>query len=164
MKVTTIGFTKKSARRLLGLRRGSRVKRIVDVRLNNGSQLAGFAKKDDLAWFAREVVEPGEAAWDEAGRVPAAAFREAAGRGLRGLTAPEALGGRGLAMPAMVLLGSARRWGRSSPPSDARASRGRSAAEATQGAMRPDRWQTGPATRVPDPDPDPAPDKEQEHE
>ena len=44
MKVTTIGFTKKSARRLLGLLRGSRVKRIVDVRLNNGSQLAGFAK------------------------------------------------------------------------------------------------------------------------
>ena len=114
--------------------------------------------------FAREVVESDEAAWDEAGRVPVEAFREAAGRGLRGLTAPEELGGRGLAMPAMVLLGSARRWGRSSPPSDARASRGRSAAEATQGAMRLDRWQTEPATRVPDPDPDPAPDKEQEHE
>ena len=29
--------------------------RIVDVRLNNGSQLAGFAKKNDLAWFAREL-------------------------------------------------------------------------------------------------------------
>ena len=55
MKVATIGFTKKSARRFFELLRASGVKRIVDVRLNNGSQLAGFAKKDDLAWFAREL-------------------------------------------------------------------------------------------------------------
>ena len=53
--------------------------------------------------FAREVIEPNAVAWDEAGRVPAEAFREAAGRGLCGLTVPEALGGRGLAMPAMAL-------------------------------------------------------------
>ena len=53
--------------------------------------------------FAREVIEPNAVAWDEAGRVPAQAFREAAGRGLCGLTVPEALGGRGLAMPAMAL-------------------------------------------------------------
>ncbi len=55
MKVSTIGFTKKSARRFFELLRESGVKRIVDVRLNNGSQLAGFAKKDDLAWFAGEL-------------------------------------------------------------------------------------------------------------
>ena len=55
MKVATIGFTKKSARRFFELLRDSGVKRIVDVRLNNASQLAGFAKKDDLAWFAREL-------------------------------------------------------------------------------------------------------------
>ena len=55
MKVATIGFTKKSARRFFELLRASGVKRIVDVRLNNASQLAGFAKKDDLAWFAREL-------------------------------------------------------------------------------------------------------------
>lgn len=55
MKVATIGFTKKSARRFFGLLRESGVERIVDVRLNNRSQLAGFAKKDDLAWFAREL-------------------------------------------------------------------------------------------------------------
>lgn len=55
MKVATIGFTKKSARRFFALLRESGVERIVDVRLNNGSQLAGFAKKDDLAWFAREL-------------------------------------------------------------------------------------------------------------
>ena len=56
MKVLTIGFTKKSARRFFGLLRESGARRIVDVRLNNGSQLAGFAKKDDLAWFARELL------------------------------------------------------------------------------------------------------------
>ena len=55
MKVATIGFTKKSARRFFALLRESGVGRIVDVRLNNVSQLAGFAKKDDLAWFAREL-------------------------------------------------------------------------------------------------------------
>jgi uncharacterized protein (DUF488 family) len=31
------------------------VKRIVDVRLNNTSQLAGFSKKEDLRFFLREV-------------------------------------------------------------------------------------------------------------
>ena len=53
--------------------------------------------------FAREVIEPDAPAWDEAGRVPEEAFREAARRGLCGLTVPEAMGGRGLGMPAMAL-------------------------------------------------------------
>ena len=51
MKLSTIGFTKKSARRFFDLLRQSGTKRIVDVRLNNRSQLAGFAKKDDLEYF-----------------------------------------------------------------------------------------------------------------
>jgi len=55
MKLTTIGFTKKSAQQFFELLRASGVKRIVDVRLNNTSQLAGFAKSADLAWFAREL-------------------------------------------------------------------------------------------------------------
>ena len=55
MKLSTIGFTKKSARRFFDLLRQSGTKRIVDVRLNNGSQLAGFAKKDDLAYFLSEL-------------------------------------------------------------------------------------------------------------
>ena len=55
MKILTIGFTKKSARQFFELLRESGVERIVDVRLNNGSQLSGFAKRDDLAWFAREL-------------------------------------------------------------------------------------------------------------
>jgi uncharacterized protein (DUF488 family) len=55
MKLSTIGFTKKSAQRFFELLRESGAARIVDVRLNTGSQLAGFAKKNDLAWFAREL-------------------------------------------------------------------------------------------------------------
>jgi len=55
MKLFTIGFTKKSARQFFELLRSSGAKRVVDVRLNNVSQLAGFAKKDDLAYFAKEV-------------------------------------------------------------------------------------------------------------
>ena len=51
MKLSTIGFTKKSAHRFFDLLRQSGTKRIVDVRLNNGSQLAGFAKKADLEYF-----------------------------------------------------------------------------------------------------------------
>ena len=55
MTVFTIGFTKKSARRFFELLRSSDIKRVVDVRLNNISQLAGFAKKDDLAYFLKEI-------------------------------------------------------------------------------------------------------------
>lgn len=55
MKLFTIGFTKKSASRFFDLLRGSGVKRVLDVRINNGSQLAGFAKKDDLAYFLDEI-------------------------------------------------------------------------------------------------------------
>ena len=55
MKVFTIGFTKKPAHRFFDLLRESGAKRVVDVRLNNVSQLAGFAKQDDLAWFLQEI-------------------------------------------------------------------------------------------------------------
>lgn len=57
MKVSTIGFTQKSAQRFFELLRESGTRRIVDVRLRNSSQLAGFTKKDDLAWFARELCD-----------------------------------------------------------------------------------------------------------
>ncbi|MDE0306582.1 MAG: DUF488 domain-containing protein [Albidovulum sp.] len=55
MKVSTIGFTKKSAQRFFELLRESGAARIVDVRLHTTSQLAGFAKNGDLAWLAREL-------------------------------------------------------------------------------------------------------------
>lgn len=52
----TIGFTKKSAEEFFGLLGGAGVRRVLDVRLNNVSQLAGFAKRDDLAFFLRAVA------------------------------------------------------------------------------------------------------------
>ncbi len=55
MNVYTIGFTKKNAYRFFELLRTSGIKRIVDVRLNNVSQLAGFAKRDDLKFFLKEL-------------------------------------------------------------------------------------------------------------
>ena len=55
MKIFTIGFTKKSARTFFTTLRESGALRVVDVRLNNVSQLAGFAKKDDLQFFLREI-------------------------------------------------------------------------------------------------------------
>lgn len=55
MNVYTIGFTKKSAQSFFTLLKESKVRTLVDVRLNNVSQLAGFAKKDDLKYFLREI-------------------------------------------------------------------------------------------------------------
>ena len=57
MRISTIGFTRKPARRFFEMLRESGVKRVVDVRLNNGSQLSGFAKQDDLAWFLGEICD-----------------------------------------------------------------------------------------------------------
>ena len=55
MKVFTIGFTKSTAERFFDRLRLSGAKRVVDVRLNNVSQLAGFAKRDDLQFFAEKL-------------------------------------------------------------------------------------------------------------
>lgn len=55
MKLFTIGFTKKSAESFFETLRNSGAKRVVDVRLNNVSQLAGFAKKKDLAYFLERI-------------------------------------------------------------------------------------------------------------
>ena len=55
MRIFTIGFTKKPARRFFELLRTSGARRVIDVRLNNVSQLAGFAKRDDLAYFLAEI-------------------------------------------------------------------------------------------------------------
>jgi len=49
--IFTIGFTRKSLRRFVELLREARVERLVDVRLHNTSQLAGFAKMDDLQFI-----------------------------------------------------------------------------------------------------------------
>lgn len=53
--ICTIGFSKKSLRKFVSLLQQGKVTRLVDNRLNNTSQLSGFAKKDDLA-FIMELV------------------------------------------------------------------------------------------------------------
>lgn len=55
VRVFTIGFTKKSAEQFFTMLRDNNVKRIIDIRLNNVSQLAGFSKRDDLQYFLKEI-------------------------------------------------------------------------------------------------------------
>ncbi|MFF9673888.1 DUF488 family protein [Streptomyces eurythermus] len=55
MKIYTIGFTKKPAEKFFNLVRNSGASTLVDVRLNNVSQLSGFAKRDDLKYFLAEL-------------------------------------------------------------------------------------------------------------
>lgn len=55
MRIFTIGFTKSTAEKFFTRLQKAGVKRIVDVRLNNVSQLAGFAKKDDLRYFLKTI-------------------------------------------------------------------------------------------------------------
>jgi len=57
MKIFTIGFTKKSAEKFFGILSKAGAKRIVDIRLNNVSQLAGFAKRDDLRYFLKTICD-----------------------------------------------------------------------------------------------------------
>jgi uncharacterized protein (DUF488 family) len=55
MTVFTIGFTKTSAANFFGRLKESGVTSLIDVRLNNTSQLAGFAKAADLEYFLQEI-------------------------------------------------------------------------------------------------------------
>jgi uncharacterized protein (DUF488 family) len=55
INVATIGFTKTTASNFFERLRKSNVKKVYDVRLHNTSQLAGFAKADDLSYFLREL-------------------------------------------------------------------------------------------------------------
>jgi len=56
IKLFTIGFTGKSAEQFFSLLRDAGVKRLIDTRLNNVSQLSGFTKKRDLEYFLREIA------------------------------------------------------------------------------------------------------------
>ena len=55
MRIFTIGFTKSTAESFFSRLKASGAKKLIDVRLNNVSQLAGFAKRDDLKYFAKEI-------------------------------------------------------------------------------------------------------------
>lgn len=56
MTIYTIGFTKKSAEEFFETLRHSGAKHLLDIRLHNKSQLAGFAKKDDLRYFLSQIL------------------------------------------------------------------------------------------------------------
>jgi uncharacterized protein (DUF488 family) len=55
IKLFTIGFTNKSAKTFFDLLQKNEVKTLTDTRINNVSQLSGFAKGNDLAFFAKEI-------------------------------------------------------------------------------------------------------------
>lgn len=56
MEIFTIGFTRTTAENFFNRLKAHEIERLLDVRLNNRSQLAGFAKRDDLAYFLRELI------------------------------------------------------------------------------------------------------------
>ncbi|MCU7490361.1 MAG: DUF488 family protein [Bacteroidota bacterium] len=56
IKIFTIGFTKKNAEKFFNLLTDNKVKRVIDIRLNNTSQLAGYAKAEDLKYFLKAVA------------------------------------------------------------------------------------------------------------
>ena len=55
VEVATIGFTRSTAEHFFGRLQKAGVRKLIDVRLNNTSQLAGFAKAEDLAYFLKTI-------------------------------------------------------------------------------------------------------------
>jgi uncharacterized protein (DUF488 family) len=55
VEIYTIGFTKRTAAQFFGALRQHGVRRLIDVRLNNSSQLAGFSKRSDLPYFLQQI-------------------------------------------------------------------------------------------------------------
>jgi uncharacterized protein (DUF488 family) len=55
MRLFTIGFTQKNAERFFGLLVEGGVRKVLDTRLNNRSQLAGFSKAEDLPYFLSKI-------------------------------------------------------------------------------------------------------------
>ena len=55
--IFTIGFTKKNAKEFFNTLKQNHVKRLIDIRLNNVSQMAGFTKKEDLKYFLKEICD-----------------------------------------------------------------------------------------------------------
>jgi uncharacterized protein (DUF488 family) len=57
MEIYTIGFTGRKAKDFFGLLKEHKIKQLIDIRLNNVSQLAGFTKRDDLEYFLSEICK-----------------------------------------------------------------------------------------------------------
>ena len=56
MKLYTIGFTKKNAEQFFSLLEKAQITTLLDIRLNNVSQLAGYTKRDDLCFFLKKIL------------------------------------------------------------------------------------------------------------
>jgi uncharacterized protein (DUF488 family) len=56
LTIYTIGFTKKTAEKFFDALRGSGAKHLLDIRLSNNSQLAGFTKRNDLRYFLKRLL------------------------------------------------------------------------------------------------------------
>jgi uncharacterized protein (DUF488 family) len=57
VEIYTIGFAKKNAQEFFNILRKAGIRQLIDIRLSNSSQLAGFTKRDDLAFFLRELCD-----------------------------------------------------------------------------------------------------------
>ncbi len=57
MEIFTIGFAQTPAAEFFGKLKRAGIRRLMDVRLNNTSQLAAYAKRDDLRFFLREICD-----------------------------------------------------------------------------------------------------------
>ena len=53
--IYTLGFAGKSAEKFFGLLQGHGIRRVLDIRLRNTSNLAGFTKRDHLEFFLRRI-------------------------------------------------------------------------------------------------------------
>ena len=56
MKIYTIGFGQKTAENFFEKLKSNGIKKLIDIRLNNKSQLAGFTKKNDIIYFLKEIA------------------------------------------------------------------------------------------------------------
>lgn len=57
MTLFTMGFTQKTAEKFFGTLKENKIKLLVDIRLNNNSQLAGFTKEQDLRYFLKVICD-----------------------------------------------------------------------------------------------------------
>lgn len=55
----TIGYTGKTAEKFFCLLQKTTANKVIDIRLNNSSQLSGFSKKSDLPFFFRKDFKLG---------------------------------------------------------------------------------------------------------
>lgn len=56
IELYTIGFTQKNAEQFFSLLKKYKIEYLADVRLNNASQLAGYTKSVDLAYFLKNLI------------------------------------------------------------------------------------------------------------